>query len=203
MVTWCAAKFGALNTSIFQCDFKCKTSFGQIWPGKPYTWRVFLHHDLIWKKADLKRAWHFQHTKKFPSKNPHFGDTTQKHLYTGYVSLRRTDFLWKWLKMDVGESKIFWFGNNGRHMSQENVIKSWVALYPTFTGAYGILWIPEQGHASNNKWWKTFWTFYFSQGGLAVGLTFLAYCTVLLYFVISQMNTIQLDPQAKQRSPTD
>jgi len=43
------------------------------------------------------------------------------------------------------EAKIVSSWNNGCHVSQENVIKLWVALYRTFTDSYSILWIPEQG----------------------------------------------------------
>jgi len=34
--------------------------------------------------------------------------------------------------MDLGKSKIVWFGNNGCHMPQDDAIKLWVALYPVF-----------------------------------------------------------------------
>jgi len=47
--------------------------------------------------------------------------------------------------MDVGKKKVVWFGNNACHVSQEDVIKLWVALYPASTDSYSILWIPEQG----------------------------------------------------------
>jgi len=36
----------------------------------------------------------------------------------------------KVIKMDVGKSNIVWSGNNGCHMSRENVIKFGVALHP-------------------------------------------------------------------------
>jgi len=47
--------------------------------------------------------------------------------------------------MDVGKSKIIWSGNNGCHMSQENVINFWVALHLSFPDLYSILRFPEQG----------------------------------------------------------
>jgi len=34
--------------------------------------------------------------------------------------------------MDVGKSKIVWSGNHGGHMSQDDIIKLWGALYPVF-----------------------------------------------------------------------
>jgi len=49
-----------------------------------------------------------------------------------YVSLRRYGFVVKMIKNGLGKSKIVWSRNNGCHVSQENVIKLWVTLYPTF-----------------------------------------------------------------------
>jgi len=46
--------------------------------------------------------------------------------------------------MDVGKSKIVWSGNNTCHVSQENVIKLWVALYPTNPDSYSILRCSEK-----------------------------------------------------------
>jgi len=46
--------------------------------------------------------------------------------------------------MDVGQSKIVWSGNNGCHVSQDDVIKLWVALCPSFPDSYGILRFHEQ-----------------------------------------------------------
>jgi len=42
------------------------------------------------------------------------------------------------------EVKTVWFGNNGCDEFQEDEIKLWVALYPTFPDSYSILRLPEQ-----------------------------------------------------------
>ena len=53
--------------------------------------------------------------------------------------------------MDVGKSKIVWSGNNGCHMSQENVINFGVALHPWFPDSYSILRFPERGKENEFK----------------------------------------------------
>jgi len=40
---------------------------------------------------------------------------------------------------------MLWSGNNGCHVSQEDVCKLWVALHPTFTDGHNKIRIPEQG----------------------------------------------------------
>jgi len=47
--------------------------------------------------------------------------------------------------MDVDESNIVWSEYNGCHMPQDDVIKFWVALRPSFLDSYGVLRFPEQG----------------------------------------------------------
>jgi len=64
-----------------------------------------------------------------------------------YVSLRRYNFVVKVIKNGRRKSKLVWSGNNGRHMSQENVIKFWVAWHPWFPDSYSVLRCPEQGNA--------------------------------------------------------
>ena len=67
MVTWCVWYFEHLTMLTFQCDFKFKTLFGQIWPPIPDMWRVFLHHDLISRK---KRILHAHDIFYAQTKNP-------------------------------------------------------------------------------------------------------------------------------------
>jgi len=55
-----------------------------------------------------------------------------------YVLLCCYDFVVKEIKMDVGKSKIVCSGNNGYDMSQEKVIKFWVALHPSFPNSYSV-----------------------------------------------------------------
>jgi len=43
---------------------------------------------------------------------------------------------------------IVWSGNNGCHVSQEDVCNLWVALCPSFPDSYGILRLPEQAVSS-------------------------------------------------------
>jgi len=64
--------------------------------------------------------------QKFPSKNFVLGVQCIKFVY--YVCFAA--LIRKRLKMDVDTSKIVYSGNNECHMSQENVIKFWVALHP-------------------------------------------------------------------------
>jgi len=45
------------------------------------------------------------------------------------VPLRRYDFVVKVIENGRREVKNSWYGNNGCHMSQENVIKSRIALH--------------------------------------------------------------------------
>jgi len=47
--------------------------------------------------------------------------------------------------MDKWKSKVVWSGNNGYHVSQEDVIKLRVALYPTFPDSYSKIRLSEQG----------------------------------------------------------
>jgi len=55
-----------------------------------------------------------------------------------YVSLRRYDFVVKVIKNERREVKISWSGNNGCHMSLENVMEFRVALHPSFTDSYSV-----------------------------------------------------------------
>ena len=63
-----------------------------------------------------------------------------------YVSVRRYNFVAKVINNGHMEVKIVWSGNNGCHVSQEDVIKLWVAFYPSFPDSYSILKFPEQGY---------------------------------------------------------
>ena len=47
--------------------------------------------------------------------------------------------------MHIWKQKIVWSGNNGCHVSQEDVCKLWVTLYPAFTDAYCKITIAEEG----------------------------------------------------------
>jgi len=47
--------------------------------------------------------------------------------------------------MHIWMKKSFDLEKNACHVSQEDVCKSWVALYPGFTDAYGKTRIPEEG----------------------------------------------------------
>ena len=95
--------------------------------------------------ADLKRARCFLPTNKKPLKSPPFGGTTYKICMLCMFRCVDTILFWKWLTMNVGKSKIVWSGNNGCHMSQENVTKFWAALHPWFPNSYSVLRFPEQG----------------------------------------------------------
>jgi len=66
-----------------------------------------------------------------------------------------TILLLKWLKMDVDESNIVWSEYNGCHMPQDDVIKFWVALRPSFLDSYGVLRFPEQGFDQIVGLWRT------------------------------------------------
>jgi len=55
-----------------------------------------------------------------------------------YVSQRRYDFVVKVIKNGRGKSKIVWSESSGCHISQEIVIKFWVALHPSFPDSYSV-----------------------------------------------------------------
>jgi len=127
--------------------------FGQIWPPKPYPrmWRVFLHHDWIWRKNGSKtktRITFSTHKQKFTQKIPLLGVQCIKCVCYIYVSLRRYDFVVKLIKYGRREVKIIWPRNNRCHMSHENVIKliwSCIKITPMIPDSYGVLRFPEQG----------------------------------------------------------
>jgi len=65
-----------LNISMW---FWVQNLFGKIWPPKPYTWRVFLHHGLIWRKNGSDTRMTFStHKQKSLLKYPLFGGTAHK-----------------------------------------------------------------------------------------------------------------------------
>jgi len=133
------SKFCYLETSNFQFDFRCKTFCAKYGLGKPYMWSL----PTPW--LDMK-TWRFLRTNKnSPLKNQMFGDTVHKIYMLCMFRCADTILLWKWLNMDLGKSKIVRSGNNGCHMSQENVIKFWLALHPSFPGLYSVKRFPEQG----------------------------------------------------------
>jgi len=103
------------------------------------------------EKTYLTRAWRFLRTNKnFPLKNPLFGGTVHEICMLCMFRCADTILLRKWLTMDVRKSNIVWSGNNGCHVSQENVIKFWVALHPLFPDSYSVWRIPEQVSC----WWE-------------------------------------------------
>jgi len=128
-VTWCAANFRHLTTLTFQCDLKCKTCLAKydlrnLIHVKEYSytmtcvWRVFLHHDLMWRKNGSKTRMTFSmHKQNILSKNSLFGGTVHKICIICMFCCADTILLRKWLTMDIGKSKRVWFGNNGCDVS--------------------------------------------------------------------------------------
>jgi len=101
---------------------------------------------LCLKKTVLTHAWRFRRTnKKSPLKSPFFGGILPKICMICTFRWEDRILLRKWLTMHIWKQKIVWSGNNGCHVSQEDVCKWWVALYPAFTDAYSKIRIPEQG----------------------------------------------------------
>jgi len=119
--------------------FQVQNMFGRIWPRRPYKWRAFLHHDLIWRKNGSKTRMMFSTHKQ----KPRFGGTVYKICML--CMFRCADLLRKWLKMDVGKSKIVWSVSNGCHISQGNVLKFKVAFHPSFPDSHSVSRFPEQG----------------------------------------------------------
>ena len=110
--------------------FQVQNVFGQIWPRKPFMKSLPTPRLDMTKQTDL--AWRFLRTNKnSPLKNPLFGCTVLKICMICMFRCADKILLWKWLKMNVGKSKMVWSGNDRCHMSQEGAIKSWVALRPT------------------------------------------------------------------------
>jgi len=119
-------------------------------------WRVFVHSYLIWRKNGSKTRMTFSvHKQKFPSKNPLLGVHCIKFVW--YVCFAaQIRFFVKVIKMDVGKSKLFWSRYYGCYMSQENVIKLWVALHPWFPESYNVLRFSEQGFKLAYVEWQQF-----------------------------------------------
>jgi len=54
------------------------------------------------------------------------------------VSLRRHNFVAKVINNGRREVNTSWSGNNGCHLSQENVIKFWAALHPSLSNSCSV-----------------------------------------------------------------
>ena len=116
--------------------------FGQIWPPIPHMWRTFLHHDFLWKKTGVTRAWRFLRTNK---KSHFFGGTLPKICMI--ITFRWVDkiLLRKWYKSTYGSKEVFWYGNNGCHVSQDDLCKFGVALDPWYPGSGSIFMVTWAG----------------------------------------------------------
>jgi len=138
-VTWCVANFVHPTTLTFRCDFKCTTFLAKCDIGNLVCTKN--SYTMTWheEKTDLKCAWHFlRRNKNSPREKQLFGGTVYKNCMLCTFRCTDTILLWKWSIMDVGQSKTGWCGNNGCHMSQENVIKFWVAWNPSFPDSYSV-----------------------------------------------------------------
>ena len=113
MVTWCVTNVGHLTALTFQCNFKCKTCLAK------YDHRKLMceqsSYTMTWyeEKTNLQRAWRFLSTNKDSPIKKLLGGTVHKICMLCMFRCADTIWLWKWLKMDVGKSKMVWSGNNG------------------------------------------------------------------------------------------
>ena len=100
---------------------------------------------------DIKKKWiwnaHevFNAQIKIPFKKAVLWGYSVWNVYAMYVSLRRYDFVVKVIIYGHREVINSRTRKNWCHTSQENVIKSWVALHPSFPDSYSVWRIPEQG----------------------------------------------------------
>ena len=84
-------------------------------------------------------------TKKFPLWSPFFRGILPKICMICPFRWEHKILLRKWLIMHIWMKKKVDLKNNVCHVSQEDVCKSCVALYPGFTDACRKILIPEEG----------------------------------------------------------